>query len=297
MSNAQKIRSTINSTKSTSKITKAMQLVAASKLGKNQARMNKSRPYVEKIRQVIGHIAMADTAYVHPYMRTTAGDAKGQAVGYVVVSTDRGLCGGLNTNLFKAVVMDLKRNQEAGQSSRLCLVGNKASSFFRNVKATVLAEATHLGDTPHLADLIGLVKVMLDAYNAGELARICIASNQFVNVMIQKPRILPLLPLVPDKHGLDPAQCVQNGVTWDYLYEPDPKTLLDVLLVRYIESLLYQAVIENILCEQAARMMAMRSATDNADAIIQELVLAYNKARQAAITQELAEISAGAQAI
>lgn len=295
MSHAQKIRSTIASTKSTSKITKAMQLVAASKLGKSQTRMRKSKPYVEKIRQVIGHIAVANTEYVHPYMRPGAGDKK--VAGYIVVSTDRGLCGGLNAYLFKALVTELKRNHAAGQVAQLCLVGNKAVSFFKRTGEAILAQSTHLGDRPSLGDLIGVIKVMLDAYNAGRVDRIYIASNQFVNVMVQKPQIVPLLPLVPDKHGLSPAQCAQHGLRWDYLYEPDAETLLDVLLVRYIESLVYQAVIENIACEQAARMMAMRSATDNADAIIQDLVLAYNKARQAAITQELAEISAGAQAV
>ena len=245
-----------------------------------------SRPYAQRIRQVVGHIANANPEYRHDYMV----EREVKRVGYIVVSTDRGLCGGLNTNLFKRTVEDMKQWHEQGVEIDICVVGNKAASFFNSFGGNVVAAMNHLGDTPNIADLIGGVKVMLDAYEQGRIDHLIITFNRFVNTMAQSPICEQLLPLPPDgdeslKHP------------WDYLYEPDAKLLLDQLLIRYIESQVYQSVVENNACEQAARMVAMKSATDNAGGLIDELNLVYNKARQAAITQELSEIVSGAAAV
>lgn len=287
MSNTEKIRSTIASIQKTGKITNAMQMVATSKLGKTQRQMNISRPFAEKIRRVIDHIANSQTGYQHPFIKEH-NDIK--CVGFIIVSSDRGLCGGLNINLFKTAIQAMKEWDEKGVKIDLCLIGNKAINFFTRHKANIVARASHLGDTPKVMDLVGIVKVMLDAYVENELDAIFVVSNAFINTMIQKPKVLRLLPFVPDPVTL-------RDVSWDYIYESDSKTMLDTLLARYIETQVYQAVVENIACEQASRMIAMQNATDNAQEVISELRLIYNKARQAAITCELAEIVAGAAAI
>lgn len=286
MSNAKKIRTTIGSVDNTRKITKAMQLVATSKLGKSQSAMAATRPYADKIRDVIGHLAASHSEYHHPYMQHREVTSK---VGYIIVSSDRGLCGGLNTNLFRETLKHLREWDKKGIKAEACLFGSKAIASFGSV-FEVIAHANQLGDKPSVMDIVGIVKVMLAAYKEGRIDAVYIASNRFVSTMTQKPQILQLLPLVVDKKS-------DGGRYWDYIYEPEAKALLDVLLNRYIESQVYQAVIENVACEQAARMMAMQSATDNAKQVIDELTLAYNKARQASITQELSEIVAGAEAV
>ena len=287
MAGAKEVRSKIASIKSTQKITKAMQMVAASKMRRAQERMAASRPYAEKILQVIHHLARATPEYRHSFM---AAERERKRVGYIVVSTDRGLCGGLNSNLFRRLVGEIREARAAGVEPVFCTIGTKALGFFKRFGGTVLAQATHLGDKPHIEDLIGTVKVMLDAFEAKEIDAIYIASNVFVNTMTQRPTILQLVPLVAGEQESMP-------VHWDYIYEPDAKTVLDSLLTRYIESLVYQAVVENGACEQAARMVAMKAATDNAGSLINELQLVYNKARQAAITQEISEIVSGAAAV
>ena len=287
MAGAKEVRSKIASIKSTQKITKAMQMVAASKMRRAQERMAASRPYAEKILQVIHHLARATPEYRHSFM---AAERERKRVGYIVVSTDRGLCGGLNSNLFRRLLAEIREARAAGVEPVFCTIGTKALGFFKRFGGTVLAQATHLGDKPHIEDLIGTVKVMLDAFEAKEIDAIYIASNVFVNTMTQRPTILQLVPLVAGEQESMP-------VHWDYIYEPDAKTVLDSLLTRYIESLVYQAVVENGACEQAARMVAMKAATDNAGSLINELQLVYNKARQAAITQEISEIVSGAAAV
>jgi F-type H+-transporting ATPase subunit gamma len=287
MAGAKEVRSKIASIKSTQKITKAMQMVAASKMRRAQERMAASRPYAEKILQVIHHLARATPEYRHSFM---AAERERKRVGYIVVSTDRGLCGGLNSNLFRRLLGEIREARAAGVEPVFCTIGTKALGFFKRFGGTVLAQATHLGDKPHIEDLIGTVKVMLDAFEAKEIDAIYIASNVFVNTMTQRPTILQLVPLVAGEQESMP-------VHWDYIYEPDAKTVLDSLLTRYIESLVYQAVVENGACEQAARMVAMKAATDNAGSLINELQLVYNKARQAAITQEISEIVSGAAAV
>ncbi len=287
MAGAKEIRTKIASIKNTRKITKAMEMVAASKMRKAQDRMESSRPYAEKIRQVIGHLAKAHPEYRHEFM--IARDVK--RVGYIIVSSDRGLCGGLNNNLFRQLVRDIRDLQTQGVAVEFCTIGNKALGFFRRVGGRVLAQVTHLGDRPHLDDLIGTVKTMLDAYSAGEIDEIRIAYNRFVNTMTQEPTVLQLVPLPPA------ADAEQLQSHWDYIYEPEAKDVLDDLLTRYIESLVYQAVVENGACEQSARMVAMKAATENAGDLINELQLVYNKARQAAITQEISEIVSGAAAV
>jgi F-type H+-transporting ATPase subunit gamma len=287
MAGAKEIRTKIASIKNTRKITKAMEMVAASKMRKAQDRMESSRPYAEKIRQVIGHLAKAHPEYRHEFMITR--DVK--RVGYIIVSSDRGLCGGLNNNLFRQLVRDIRDLQTQGVAVEFCTIGNKALGFFRRVGGRVLAQVTHLGDRPHLDDLIGTVKTMLDAYSAGEIDEIRIAYNRFVNTMTQEPTVLQLVPLPPA------ADAEQLQSHWDYIYEPEAKDVLDDLLTRYIESLVYQAVVENGACEQSARMVAMKAATENAGDLINELQLVYNKARQAAITQEISEIVSGAAAV
>lgn len=287
MAGAKEIRSKIASIKSTQKITSAMEKVAVSKMRRAQQRMAAGRPYAERIRQVIGHLASANPEYRHPYMVERAV----KRVGYVVVSSDRGLCGGLNVNLFKALLKNMKEHSDTGVEIDLCVIGNKGASFFRSYGGNVVAAISGLGEQPLLKDLIGSIKVMLDAYNEGRLDRLYLVSNKFVNTMTQKPTVDQLLPLAAIED-----QDVAKG-QWDYVYEPDAQQLLDALLVRYVESQVYQAVVENGAAEQAARMIAMKNATDNAGDLIKDLQLVYNKARQAAITQEISEIVGGAAAV
>lgn len=286
MAGAKEIRTQIASIKSTQKITSAMEMVAASKMRKAQERMQTSRPYAERIRQVVGHVAHANAEYKHNFMT----EREVKRVGFIVVSTDRGLCGGLNINLFKKTVEAMMEWRDKNVEIDLCLIGNKGVSFFRSFGGNVVAAMTHIGDSPNIADLIGGVKVMLDSYEEERIDRLFVVNNRFVNTMTQTPEIQQLLPLVPDED-----QSLRKP--WDYLYEPDAKELLDGLLVRYIESQVFQAVVENNACEQAARMVAMKSASDNAGNLIDDLQLVYNKARQAAITQELSEIVSGAAAV
>ena len=289
MAGAKEIRSKIGSVQNTQKITKAMEMVAASKMRKSQERMAASRPYAETMRKVIGHIALGNLEYKHPYLEER--DVK--RVGYLVVSTDRGLCGGLNINLFKKLLADMKAWSDKGVESDLAIIGSKGLSFFSSVGTKVVAQVNGLGDKPALSDLIGPVKVMLQAYDEGRIDKLFIVSNKFINTMSQSPQIAQLLPLPP----ADDAEGVVKKSTWDYLYEPDPKALLDTLLRRYVESQVYQGVVENLASEQAARMVAMKAATDNGGNLIKELQLVYNKARQASITQELTEIVSGASAV
>ncbi|EIK51606.1 F0F1 ATP synthase subunit gamma [Stutzerimonas stutzeri TS44] len=288
MAGAKEIRSKIASIKSTQKITSAMEKVAVSKMRKAQQRMAASRPYAERIRQVIGHLANANPEYRHPFMV----ERPVKRVGYIVVSTDRGLCGGLNINLFKALIKNMKEWHDQRVEVDLCVIGNKGASFFRSFGGNVVAAIGNLGEAPSINDLIGSVKVMLDGFNEGRIDRLYLASNKFINTMTQKPAVDQLLPLAADAN----AEPVKKG-QWDYLYEPDAQQLLDALLVRFIESQTYQAVVENGAAEQAARMIAMKSATDNAGELISDLQLVYNKARQAAITQEISEIVGGAAAV
>jgi len=287
MAGAKEIRTKIKSVQSTKKITKAMEMVAASKTRKAQDTMSKTRPYAEKIREVISHLSTGNIEYKHPFLMKR--DVKN--AGFIIISSDRGLCGGLNINLFKNVISKMRQFEDRGVDSFTCLIGNKALSQFKNLKAKVLGAKGGMGDSASVDKLIGLVKVMLDAYEKGELDAIYLCYNNFVNTMTQKPIIQQMLPL-PSSETLD-----KNTNSWDYIYEPDSYTLLDTLLKRFIESQVYQAVVENNACEQAARMVAMKSASDNADDVINSLQLAYNKARQAAITQELSEIVAGAAAV
>ena len=287
MAGAKEIRSKIASIQSTQKITSAMEKVAVSKMRRAQARMASGRPYAERIRQVIGHLANANPEYRHPFMVERAV----KRVGYILVSSDRGLCGGLNTNLFKALLKNMAEWREAKVEVDFCVVGGKGASFFRSYGGNVVAAISKLGEEPSLNDLIGSVKVMLDAYSDGRIDRLFLVSNKFVNTMTQKPEVQQLLPLAATEE-----EGVQKGL-WDYLYEPDAQSLLDSLMVRFIESQVYQAVLENNACEQAARMIAMKNATDNAGDLISGLQLVYNKARQAAITQEISEIVGGAAAV
>ncbi|MCL7461432.1 F0F1 ATP synthase subunit gamma [Pseudomonas sp. NW5] len=289
MAGAKEIRSKIASIKSTQKITSAMEKVAVSKMRKAQQRMAASRPYAVRIREVIGHLAKANPEYRHPYMV----ERPVKRVGYILVSSDRGLCGGLNINLFKALIKNMKDWRDAGVEADFCVIGSKGASFFRSYGGNVIAAVSHLGEAPSVTDLVGSVKVMLDRFDEGKLDRLYVASNQFVNTMTQKPVVEQLLPLAPSAE----AQSGAKQGTWDYLYEPDAQQLLDALLVRYVESQVYQSVVENNACEQAARMIAMKNATDNAGQLIKDLQLIYNKARQAAITQEISEIVGGAAAV
>ncbi|EJL6273900.1 F0F1 ATP synthase subunit gamma [Vibrio cholerae] len=288
MAGAKEIRTKIGSVKSTQKITKAMEMVAASKMRRSQDAMESSRPYAQTIRKVIGHVANASLEYRHPYLE----EREAKRVGYIIISTDRGLCGGLNINLFKKAITDMQTWKEKGAQIELAIIGSKATAFFNNSGAKVAAQVSGLGDSPSLEDLIGSVGVMLKKYDKGELDRLYLVFNQFVNTMVQKPKIDQLLPL-PKSDSED----MQHDHMWDYIYEPEPKPLLDALLLRFIESQVYQGVVENLACEQAARMVAMKAATDNASNLIDDLQLVYNKARQAAITQELSEIVGGAAAV
>ncbi|EGR0420269.1 F0F1 ATP synthase subunit gamma [Vibrio cholerae] len=288
MAGAKEIRTKIGSVKSTQKITKAMEMVAASKMRRSQDAMESSRPYAQTIRKVIGHVANASLEYRHPYLE----EREAKRVGYIIISTDRGLCGGLNINLFKKAITDMQTWKEKGAQIELAIIGSKATAFFNNSGAKVAAQVSGLGDSPSLEDLIGSVGVMLKKYDKGELDRLYLVFNQFVNTMVQKPKIDQLLPL-----SKSDSEDMQRDHMWDYIYEPEPKPLLDALLLRFIESQVYQGVVENLACEQAARMVAMKAATDNASNLIDDLQLVYNKARQAAITQELSEIVGGAAAV
>ncbi len=290
MAAAKEIRTQIGSIKNTQKITSAMEMVAASKMRKAQDRMTASQPYAKQIRKVVGHIAKANPEYRHEYMI----EREVKRVGYIVVSSDRGLAGGLNVNLFKSVVKDARQWRDKGVEVNFVAIGSKAGAFFRNYGGNLMAAKSGLGEAPEAKDLIGSVKVMLDAFDAGELDRLYVVYNEFVNTMTQKPTVRQLVPL-PAAQDDDDEET--RPTSWDYLYEPDAKTLLDKLLVRYVESQVYQAVVENAACEQAARMIAMKNATDNAGDLIDELQLVYNKARQAAITQEISEIVSGAAAV
>jgi F-type H+-transporting ATPase subunit gamma len=286
MPGTKEIRSKIASVKSTQKITKAMEMVAASKMRRAQERMRQARPYAARMRTVIGHLNEANPDSHHPFLV----ERESKSVGIIVMSTDRGLCGGLNTNVFKAALVLLREWQAKGASVSLCIIGTKGLAFFRRLGLPILGSCTGLGDHPHVKDLIGCVKVMLDAYRDGKIDHLYLVSAQFVNTMTQKPNVLQLLPI----QTLDKADLQTH---WDYIYEPGAASILDGLLMRYIESQVYQGAAENVACEMAARMVAMKSASDNAGTIIADLQLVYNKARQAAITKELAEIVGGAAAV
>ena len=288
MAGAKEIRSKIASIKSTQKITSAMEKVAVSKMRRAQQRMATGRPYAERIRQVIGHLAEANAEYKHAFMV----ERPVKRVGYILVSTDRGLCGGLNFNLFKALMNNMKDLQKDGVEAEFCVIGKKGASFFRSYGGKVVAAITDLGEKPSMTDLIGSIKIMLDGFAEGRIDRLYVVSNKFVNTMTQKPTVEQLVPLAVDTEGEG-----DRLASWDYIYEPDAQQLLDALIVRYIESQVYQAVVENSACEQAARMIAMKNATDNAGDLIDNLQLVYNKARQAAITQEISEIVGGAAAV
>jgi len=286
MPGTKEIRSKIASVKSTQKITKAMQMVATSKMRRAQERMRLARPYAQKMRNVIGHLTEANPDYRHPFLATR----EPKAVGLIVISTDRGLAGALNANVFKQTLLLMREWQGQGAEVSLCLIGQKGLNFFRRLSVPILASVTGLGDRPHVKDLIGTVKVMLDAYRAGSLDRLFLINAQFVNTMTQKPTAEQLLPI----EALDVEGLQEH---WDYIYEPEAADILDALLMRYIESQVYRAAVENVASEMAARMVAMKAASDNAGKLISELQLIYNKARQAAITKELAEIVGGAAAV
>ncbi len=286
MPGTKEIRSKISSVKSTQKITKAMEMVAASKMRRAQDRMRMARPYAAKIRQVIGHLTQANPDYKHPFLV----EREAQNVGIIVVSSDRGLCGALNTNVFKSTLLLMREWQGKGAKVSLALFGNKSVAFFRRLGAPVLATAAGLGDKPTVKDLIGPVKIMLDAYRDGSLDRVFVVHAEFVNTMTQKPLINQLLPVEPVKDD-------ELQEMWDYIYEPSAADILDGVLSRYVESQVYRGVVESVACEMAARMVAMKAASDNAGKLINELQLIYNKARQAAITKELAEIVGGAAAV
>ena len=286
MAGAKELRKQIGSIKNTQKITSAMQMVAASKMRKAQDRMAKGRPYTDQIRSVIGHMANASSEYHHQFMK----EREVRRVGYIIVTTDKGLCGGLNVNLLKAVIADMKKWVEQDVETDLCLIGNKGIQFFRTYGGRILAATQNIGESPEVADLIGSIKVMLDAFEEGNVDKIYLANNVFVNTMSQEPTVRQLVPL-------DPTDDASMKNRWDYIYEPEAKELIEDLLTRYIEAQVYQAVVENVACEQAAKMVAMKSATENAGELIDELELIMNNARQAAITQEISEIVGGAAAV
>lgn len=286
MAAGKEIRNQITSVKNTQKITSAMEMVAASKMRRAQDSMELGKPYATSIRKVVSHLASANPEYTHIYMT----ERQVKRVGYIIISTDRGLCGGLNINLFKAMLRDMKGWSQQNVQIDICSIGAKAASFFKSFGGNVVAAIRNLGEKPEAADVVGSVKVMLDKYATGEIDRLFLVSNDFINTMTQSPEVRQVLPLLADDDE-------NRKHHWDYLYEPDAESLLEGLLTRYIESQVYQAVVENNACEQAARMVAMKSATDNAGELISELQLVYNKARQAAITQELSEIVGGASAV
>ena len=288
MAAGKEIRGKIKSVENTKKITKAMEMVAASKMRKAQDRMRSARPYSDKVRNIAANLGKANPEYTHPFMKVN--DAK--VTGFIVVTTDKGLCGGLNTNLLRAVTNKLREVQAAGQQAQAVAIGNKGLGFLNRIGAKVVSHVTQLGDTPHLDKLIGPVKVLLDAYAEGKVGAVYLCYTRFINTMRQEPVVEQLLPLTADRLQADEGE---HG--WDYIYEPDAKTVIDDLLLRYVEALVYQAVAENMASEQSARMVAMKAATDNAGNVIAELKLVYNKTRQAAITKELSEIVAGAAAV
>jgi len=287
MTATKEIRTKIRSIKNTQKITRAMEMVAASKMRKAQDRMQKAKPYAKKMQQVVSHIARGHIEYHHPFLK----EREIKRAGVILITSDRGLCGSLNTNLLKLALREMKTWKEKGIDIDLCLLGNKALGFFKRVGGKVLAQASHLGDAPSIADLVGLIRVMLDAYLMDEIDALYLCSNEFINKMRLEPRMQQILPLVPGEEE-------ELKHHWDYIYEPDEASvLLEGLLTRYIESQIYRGLIENLACEQAARMIAMKSATDNAADLIDELELVYHKARQSAITRELSEIVAGASVL
>ena len=288
MAAGKEIRGKIKSVENTKKITKAMEMVAASKMRKAQERMRAARPYSDKVRNIAANLSQAHPEYTHPFMQ--ANDSN--IVGLIVVTTDKGLCGGMNTNVLRAVTAKLKEAQASGASSQAVAIGNKGLGFLNRVGAQVVSHVTQLGDKPHLEKLIGPVKVLLDAYAEGKIGSVHLCYTKFVNTMRQEPVVEQLLPLSAERMQAD-----QNQHDWDYLYEPDPQSVIDDLLLRYVEAVVYQAVAENMASEQSARMVAMKAATDNAGSVIGELKLIYNKTRQAAITKELSEIVAGAAAV
>lgn len=287
MAGGKEVRTKIASIKNTQKITRAMEMVAASKMRKTKDRMQATRPYSKKIGQIIKHLAQANPEYKHPYL--IARDVK--RVGVILISSDRGLCGGLNSNLFRKTLAQLMHWDNSNIEVDICTIGTKAFGFFSNLKVNLIGQVSKLGDAPHLNDIVGVIKIMLDAYEEGKIDQLYVVSNEFVNTMTQRPTVEQLLPVV--------ASELDENLSghWDYIYEPDAKEVLDHLLTRFIESKVYQGLVENNACEQAARMVAMKSASDNAGNLIGELQLIYNKARQAAITQEISEIVAGASAV
>jgi len=286
MASGKEIRTKIASVKNTQKITKAMQMVAASKLRRTQKRMEASRPYAEKIRTVIGHLNEANPDYKHPFLRTR----EIRRVGFIVISTDRGLCGSLNVNLFRVMLGELRQWAGRDIEVELCLIGAKGMAYFRRLKTNIVAATSHVGEVPKVSDLIGAITSMTGAYGKGEIDRLFLAHNVFVNAMTQTPTLTTLLPVEPIDKG-------ELQTHWDYIYEPEAGALLDNVLNRYLESQVYRAVVENVACEMAAKMVAMKAATENAGKFIDQLALDYNKARQAAITQEIAEIVGGAAAV
>lgn len=288
MASGKEIRTQIGSIKNTQKITRAMEMVAASKMRKAQERMAATRPYSDKILNVINHLAHAHPEYKHSYLQEREESTR---VGYIVVSSDRGLCGGLNNNLFKTVLADITAKTSKGLEVDVCAIGQKAVGFFSRLPVSLVGQVTQIGEEPTADELVGAVKVMLDAFEEGRIDSLYLVYNEFVNTMTQDNKIIKLLPDTPE----EPSEELAHH--WDYIYEPDAKDVLDQLLVRYIESLVYQSVVENAACEQASRMIAMKSASDNAGDLIDDLQLVYNKARQAAITQEISEIVAGAAAV
>ncbi|HEX7768987.1 MAG TPA: F0F1 ATP synthase subunit gamma [Dokdonella sp.] len=287
MAGAREIRTKIKSVANTRKVTRALEMVSASKIRKAQELMRASRPYARMMRQVIGHVARANVEYKHPFLVSRD---EVRRVGYVVVSTDRGLCGGLNSNLFRKLLVEIRDWQDKGVEVDVVCIGQKATQFFRRLKVNMVGSVTHLGEKPQVAQLIGVIKVMLDAYTDGRVDRLNIAYNDFVNTMTQRAMVDALLPLPPSDEPV-------SAHGWDYIYEPGPDVVLEHVLTRYIESLVYQSVLENLASEHAARMVAMKSASDNATKAIDSLTLVYNKARQAAITQEISEIVGGAAAV
>ena len=287
MAGAKEIRTKIRSIQNTQKITSAMEMVAASKMRRAQERMRAARPYAESIRRVMGHIRYANVEYKHPFVV----EREVSKVGYIIVSSDRGLCGGLNINLFRNALESVAEWQNQGASAEFAIFGNKGLGFFRRFGAKILCQASHLGDAPQIVDLIGSIKVMLDAYTDGNIDLLYLVNNRFVNTMTQSPLIEQILPI----KAHEPIESLSHH--WDYIYEPESHQVVDAIMTRYIESVVYQAVVENIACEQSARMVAMKAASDNAGNLIDELNLVYNKARQAAITQEISEIVGGAAAV
>ena len=287
MAGAKEIRTKIKSVQNTQKITKAMEMVAASKMRKAQERMRASRPYAEKMRDVLSHLAQAHCEYRHPYLQDRE---EVKRVGYIVVSTDRGLCGGLNTNMFKAAINQMSDWHDKNVEIDICAIGKKAATFFSRYRGNIISQTADLGDQPSQEELIGTVKVMLDAYDEGKIDRLFLVSNEFENTMTQTPTVQQLIPATGEVD-------TELDHHWDYIYEPDTKPIIDALMMRFIESQVYKGVVENIACEMSARMIAMKSATDNAADIIKELQTIYNKARQASITQEISEIVAGAAAV